>query len=208
MTKRAYSPKDILLKKYKTLPWDGEWKRCFGTPSFDETWFISGPSASGKSSFVMQLARELCRYGRVLYLSYEEGVSQSFKTRLEHFHMNERQGKFRVAVDDTFEDLTERLKRAKSPNFVIVDSFQYAHWTYSQVEQLRERFPRKSFILISQESKGRPLGRSAERLKYMAGVKVRVVGYEAFCQGRFIPEAGAAFKVWEEGYIKITNNID
>jgi hypothetical protein len=102
----------------------------------------------------------------------------------------------------------ERLKRPKGPSFVIVDSFQYSHWTYEQVERLRGMFPRKGFIFVSQESKGRPMGKPAERLKYMAGVKIRVVGYEAVCQGRFIPAPSTKFKVWEEGYIKITNNIE
>lgn len=208
MTKRAYSPKEILLKTYKTLPWGGEWQRCFGSPTVNEVWFISGPSASGKSGFTMQLAKELCKYGVTLYMSYEEGVGQSFQTRLERFHMRDCQGRFRVAVDDTFDDLVVRLKRPKSAKFVIVDSFQESRWTYEQVEKLMEQFPQKSFIFISQESKGRPMGKPAERLKYKAGVKIRVVGYEAVCQGRFIPEPGAKFKVWEEGFIKITNNIE
>ena len=41
----------------------------------------------------------------------------------------------------------------------------------------------------------------------MAGVKVRVVGYEAICQGRFIGEAGATFRVWEDGLIQASNNL-
>ena len=59
----------------------------------------------------------------------------------------------------------------------------------------------------SQEAKSQPLGKPAVRLKYMAGVKVRVVGYEAVCQGRFIGEAGATFKVWEDGLIQASNNL-
>jgi predicted ATP-dependent serine protease len=208
MAKRAYSPREILKKSYRTLPWTGDWAKAFGTPTTNETWFISGASASGKSSFVMQLARELCKYGTVLYLSYEEGISQSFQTRIERFKMSEVQGKFRVATSDTYEDVIERLKRPKSPNFVIIDSFQYAEWTYPQAEALTEMFARKSFIFISQENKGQPLGKPAVRLKYMAGVKVRVVGYQAVCQGRFIPEPGVSFKVWEEGLIKMTNKIN
>jgi hypothetical protein len=207
MAKRAFSPKEVLLKTYKTIPWDGEWVKCFGTPTTNETWFISGASASGKSSFVMQLARELCNYGVVLYVSYEEGVSQTFQTRIERFHMSEKQGKFRVVVDDTYDDLIARLKRPKGPHFVIIDSFQYAEWTYQQTKELTEMFPRKSFIFISQEHKGSPMGKAAVRLKYMAGVKVRVIGYEALCQGRFIPEPGVKFKVWNEGIMKTTNNI-
>ncbi|MDD3019539.1 MAG: AAA family ATPase [Alphaproteobacteria bacterium] len=156
---------------------------------------------------MMQLAKELCKQGTVLYLSYEEGVNQSFKERTQLFNMNEVQGRFRVAVDDTLEELTERLSRPKSPQFVIVDSFQYADWTYEQVKGLVEKFSRKSFLFISQEYKGQPMGKPASRLKYMAGIKVRVVGYKAFCQGRFTGEPGSFYTVWEDGVIKTSNNL-
>ena len=83
--KRAYSPKEIAKKTYKTLPWGGKWEEAFGLPEENSTWFISGASASGKSSFVMQLAYELTHYGQVLYLSYEEGLNQSFQERMLRF---------------------------------------------------------------------------------------------------------------------------
>lgn len=102
--KRAYSPKDIAAKKWVTLPWDEKWNKPFGFPAENASWFISGASASGKSSFVMQLGKELCKYGLVLYLSYEEGVNQTFQRRMEYLKMNEVQGKFRVVVDETYED--------------------------------------------------------------------------------------------------------
>lgn len=113
MAKRAYSPRDIAAKTYVTIPWGEKWSKVFGYPSITETWFVSGSSASGKSSFVMQLAKELCSYGGVLYLSYEEGVSKSFQDRINRYKMNEVQGKFRVATDDTLDELKERLKKAQ-----------------------------------------------------------------------------------------------
>lgn len=207
MAKRAYSPREVLAKTYVTLPWDGEWAEAFGYPSVNETWLIQGQSAAGKSSFAMQLARKLCEYGLVLYLSYEEGVSQSFQKRLERFHMNEVQGRFRIAVEDSLEEVIDRLRKKKSPRFVMVDSFQKAGWSYEDTLSLIKRFPRKSFIFISQEHKGQPLGKPAIRLKYDAGVKIRVVNYKAYCQGRFIPAAGAHYVVWEEGILRTTNNL-
>lgn len=207
MGKRAYSPKEVLAKTYKTVPWGEKWSGPFGAVPVNETWFISGASASGKSSFVMQLAKELANYGMVLYCSYEEGVSQSFKERIERFGMREVQGRFRVITDDnTFEDLMERLAKPKSPHFVIIDSFQDAEMTYEQFKQMRNRFPAKSFIFISQEYKGQPMGKPAARLKYKAGIKIRVVGYKAFCQGRFTGNPGSYYTVWEEGIIRTTNN--
>ena len=64
--KRAYSPKEIAAKKWVTLPWNEKWSKPFGFPAENASWFISGASASGKSSFVMQLGKELCNYGTCL----------------------------------------------------------------------------------------------------------------------------------------------
>ncbi len=207
MAKRAYSPKEVLAKTYDTLQWGGEWARAFGQPEINSTWLIHGPSAAGKSSFVMQLAKELCKYGTVLYMSYEEGVSQSFQKRLARFRMKEVQGHFRIATTDTIDELTARLKRAKSPKFVIIDSFQKTGWSYEETAALIARFRRKCFIFVSWEDKREPMGKPAKKIKYNAGVKVRVSGYKAYCQGRFIPEAGVYYPVWEEGILKTTNTL-
>lgn len=205
--KRAYSPREIARKTYKTLPWGGRWEDAFGLPEENSTWFICGPSASGKSSFVMQLAYELTNYGLVLYASYEEGLSQSFQERMLRFELDSRQGRFRVVTTDTINDLCERLRKQHSAKFVIVDSFQYAGWSYEETKALVDAFPRKSFLFISQEAKGQPLGKPAVRLRYMAGVKVRVIGFRAYCQGRFNPDIGNSFVVWPEGVLRTTNNV-
>lgn len=205
--KRAYSPKEIMRKTYKTLPFEGRWREAFGLPEERALWFISGPSASGKSSFVMQLAYELTHHGHVLYMSYEEGLNRSFQERLIRYELDKRQGWFRVTMTDTLEELKERLRRRNSAKFIIVDSFQMAGWTYRDVEVLVQEFPRKCFIFISQEEKGQPMGNSARRLRYLADVKVKVKGFRAYCQGRFSPEAGNSFVVWEDGVIRTTNNV-
>ena len=36
--KRAYSPKEIAKKTYKTLPWGGRWEESFGLPEENSTW--------------------------------------------------------------------------------------------------------------------------------------------------------------------------
>lgn len=206
--RRAYSPKDILNKTYKTLPWDGEWAKAFGLPAENETWFISGASASGKSSFVMQLAKKLCEYGTVLYESYEEGVGKSFQDRLKRHGMQDMQGRFRVAMDDGVVEVIRRLKKRKSAKFIIIDSFQESGWDISGTKELISAFPKKCFIFVSQIAKGQPLGKPAVRLKYLAGVKISVSGYRAYCQGRAIGEAGASFTVWEDGLIQTSNNVN
>jgi len=205
--KRAYSPKEIARKTYKTLPWGGKWGEAFGFPEDNSTWFISGASASGKSSFVMQLACELTNYGQVLYASYEEGLNQSFQERLLRYELDKKQGRFRVVTSDTVVELSERLKKRHSAKFVIIDSYQQAGWEWPETLALVKQFPKKSFIFISQEAKSQPLGKAAVRLRYLAGVKVRVVGFRAYCQGRFNSDAGNSFVVWEEGVLRTSNNL-
>ena len=211
MTKRAYSPKEIAAKKWVTLPWGEQWSKPFGYPADNAAWFISGASAQGKSSFVMQLGKELCKYGPVLYVSYEESVNQSFQRRMDYLQMNEVQGKFRVLIDEHLEDLAERLAKPKSPKFVIVDSFQVASesygWDYMKAVELMKRFNKKCFIFISQEDKSQPTGKPARRLKYICDMKVRVMGYKAYCQGRAIGDAGSYYVVWEEGVLRTSNSM-
>lgn len=206
MAKRAYSPLEIASRKYKRIPWGENWSLPFGEPELNETWFIGGQSASGKSSFVMQLAKELCRFGKVLYLSLEEGVSATFQERITRFDMASEQGKFKVLTEVSLEDLTERMSRPKSPQFVIVDSFQFTGWTYEQTRNLIDSYPSKSFIFVSQEYKGQPMGKAAVRLRYKSGIKIRTIGYRAYCQGRYSEDSGSFYTIWNEGAVRVWSN--
>ena len=85
--RKSLSPKDIACRKSDCLAWGDAWSDAFGSPEIGSTWFISGPSASGKSTFVMQMARELCNLGTVLYLSYEEGIGLSFRQQIGRAHV-------------------------------------------------------------------------------------------------------------------------
>ena len=210
MTKqiRAYNPREVSQKKYEVIKWNGQWRESFGRPAMNETWFISGASAQGKSSFVMQLAKKLCEYGKTLYVSAEEGIRQSFQRRLEMFEMNSVGRKLSIIEDPDINLLKERLSKPKSPRFIIIDSFQMANWTYQDAMELIETFNKKSFIFISQEYKSRPMGADAVRLRYAAGVKIRVSGFMALCSGREKETAGGGgFIVWDEGAIRYGNKI-
>lgn len=210
MTKqiRAYNPREVSQKKYEVIKWNGQWRESFGRPAMNETWFISGASAQGKSSFVMQLAKKFCEYGKTLYVSAEEGIRQSFQRRLKMFEMNSVGRKLSIIEDPDINLLKERLSKPKSPRFIIIDSFQMANWTYRDAMELIETFNKKSFIFISQEYKSRPMGADAVRLRYAAGVKIRVSGFMALCSGREKETAGGGgFVVWDEGAIRYGNKI-
>lgn len=200
---RAYSPKEIARLQIPELPLEGEWRAAFGRPSRYERWFIDGESTSGKSTFVMLLAKELCKFGKVDYISLEEGANLSFKRRTIRLQMDEVAGRFKAVTNITMEELAERLAKPKSANFVFIDSVQYTGMTFPKIKALLlDRFPRKSFIFVSQNYKGRPKGKPANDLKFDAGVKISTIGFRAYCHGRYVNGAGAYFTIWEEGAYK------
>ncbi len=201
---RAYSPVEIERLRIPELPFTGEWERAFGRPSRFERWYVDGASTSGKSSFVMMLSKKLCDFGKVDYISLEEGANLSFKKRINRLRMSDVAGRFKVLTGTTVAELAERLAKPKSANFVVIDSVQYLDvQSFARLKRLLlDRFPRKSFILVSQLYKGKPKGKMADDLKFDCGVKVHTKGYRAYCQGRYADDAEAYLTIWEEGACK------
>lgn len=87
--KRAISVSELLAMKKQTYKLSDEWREAFGEPERNGVWFVWGRSGSGKTSFVLKLCKELCRFGRVAYDSLEEGSSLTMKNafiRGDGFH--------------------------------------------------------------------------------------------------------------------------
>ena len=199
---RAYSPSEILRKKIPSIPFEGVWRDAFGEPGRTGVWLIWGESANGKSSFAMQLARELTKHGKVAYNSLEESLSLSFQNNMRRFRMEEARGRFLVLDREPIEALTERLKRQRSPDFVIIDSLQYTGMNYKEYKKLKEQFPNKLFVFVSHADGEKPKGSTAVSVQYDADMKILVQGYRAICKGRFMPESGKHYSIWAEAEAK------
>lgn len=187
--KRALSVRDILDKRYRTFPFEGKWRDAFGEPERAGVWFIWGNSGNGKSSFVMQLCKELCRYDRVLFDSLEEGSCLTVQNSLRLHGMAEVSRRLAFVQED-METLKARLRQHKSPGIVVVDSFQYTRMTYRDYIALKETFPEKLFIFISHANGKNPRGDAAVGVMYDATLKIWVEGGVAFSKGRFKGSTG------------------
>lgn len=195
--RRSLSATQILTIRSKTLALSGEWGRCLGTIDRHGVALVWGPSGSGKSNGVMMLAKELSRFGKVLYVSLEEGFSLSFRNTLLRFGMEDCGASFQAIDHCAFEDLTKRLFRKGSPEFVVVDSIQYMGLSYRNYLFLKAQFPNKLFVLISHAAGKQPEGRAAGSILYDADIKVWVEGGKAFTRGRFFgPDREAV--IWPE----------
>lgn len=195
--KRAMSVRDILDKKYETFPFEGKWEDAFDRPERQGVWFIWGNSGNGKTSFVMQLCKELCKYDRVAFNSLEEGTCLTVQNSLKRFGMAEVSRRLSFIKED-IPALKERLRRHKSFNIVVVDSIQYTQMTYKDYIRLKEEFPDKLFIFISHARGKNPKGDAATSVMYDADLKIWVEGYVAYSKGRYRGCTGQ-YTIWELG---------
>ena len=198
---RALTVNEVLRKHCKTFPFTGKWRDAFGEPERTGVWFIWGNSGNGKSSFTMQLCKELSKYDRVAYDSLEEGASMTMRQSLMRHGMSEVGSRFALLDNEPMRELSERLSRRKSYNIVVVDSFQYTQMTYKDYIRLKERHKDKLLIFISHAGGQRPRGSAAVSVMYDATLKIWVEGFKAFSKGRFIGPT-AEYTIWEEGAAK------
>ena len=194
--KRALSVDDIENKKYKLFDFTGEWFDAFGCPARNGVWFIWGNSGNGKTSFVLQLVKHLAQFGRVLINSLEEGSEHTMQKGYKSVGMAQVRKRV-LLVEESCEELAERLRKKHSPDIVIIDSFQYTQLSYKQYIEFKRQFKNKLLIFISHADGKQPSGRSARSVMYDATLKIWVEGYRAFSKGRYIGETGE-YVIWDE----------
>lgn len=192
--------KQLLAKKYsflQNLP--REITHSFGRLTDNFIMIIWGQSGEGKSNFILQIIKCLMQYGNVLYVGLEEGTESTMQLRaLQQLNETTHNGKIGFADHEmTYDELMKKLAKKKSARFIVIDSIQYWNINYEQYKALKERFKKKTFIFIS-HSKGKlPDGRTADKIRYDAGIKVRVEGYVAFPKSRY--GGNEPYIIWEEG---------
>ena len=193
---RAMSVTDVLRMKKETYPLEGDWAKAFGSPERNGVWFIWGRSGSGKTSFTMALCKELTRWGKVAYNSLEEGFSLTTKNALVKAGMQDVARRF-VLLHEGMEELDARLSKRKSPDIVVIDSFQYTQMSFKEYQEFKERHSDKLLIFISQADGNKPAGRTAVSVMYDASLKIWVEGYRAISKGRYFGSKGY-YTIWKK----------
>lgn len=201
---RSLTAKEILGIHRQSITLTGEWGNCIGTMDRHGVVMIWGNSGNGKTSAVISLCRELCNFGKTLFVSLEEGFSLSFQNTLKRFDMESCGSKFQVIDKATPEELIERLSKPRSAEFVVIDSYQYLGLSYRQYLEFKAKLPNKLLIFLSHADGKQPSGRAAKAVKYDAMLKIWVEGYVAHSNGRFIGPTAKAV-IWEQGAYEYWN---
>lgn len=194
---RALSVDNLLKSNFKDIQFNDEWADLLGEPELAGSWIIWGGSGCGKTSFALQLAKQLCEFGKVLYNSLEEGKSKSFKMAVMRENMQEVARKIVFLDKEPIADLKNRLRKHKSPDIVMIDSVQYTEMKLPDYIALKREFPKKLFVWISHEKNREPDGRLAEKIRYDADVKIHVEGYRAYAMSRL--GGDEFYTIWDTG---------
>ena len=194
---RALSVSDVYMLERATYRLSERWHEAFGEIDRTGVWLIWGKSGSGKTSFVLELCKELARFGRVAYDSLEEGDSLTMKNAFIRAGMMDVARRVVLLNRESMADLHERLSRPKSPDIVVIDSFQYTRMRYAEYKRFKEAHADKLIIFVSHATGDKPKGQAADAVMYDATQKILVKGYVAISKGRFKP--GGRYVIWDEG---------
>lgn len=188
---------ELLAMKKPVYDLSAEWRAAFGEPERNGVWFVWGRSGSGKTSFVLKLCKELCRFGKVAYDSLEEGASISMRNAFIRAGMQDVARRMVLLDNESIEELDKRLSRKKSPDAVVIDSYQYTGMSFEDYLAFKRRHRNKLIVIISQAEGTRPKGRTAGRVMFDASLKIWVEGYRAMSKGRFFGSKGY-YTIWAE----------
>lgn len=192
--------KQLLSKKFNYLQGlPDKMRASFGNLVDAFIMIVWGMSGNGKSNLLLDLLKALMPYGKVLYISLEEGTEASIVESVNrHMNLDEHGGKIEFADHEmTYDKLMLKLAKKKSPKFIVIDSIQYWNITYEQYKALKERFKKKAFIFISHAAGRVPEGKVADKIRYDAGIKVHVEGYIADVKCRY--GGNKPYIIWEQG---------
>ena len=176
-------------KRFKLLEQpEGQFKRTLGDIPAHFQMIIYGNSGNGKTEFCIQLAKYLTKYGKVQWLSYEQGHGYDLQKAINRNKMEEVSGDFLVSdpIADlphnvTFlEDLDKHLSKRNSPEFIFIDSLDSTGFNWDDYDHLKRKFgKKKAFIFISHATGKKPMKRIGEQIMYDGGIGIYVKDFIA-----------------------------
>ena len=196
----------FLNKKFKLLGIKGKWAETLGSLPKNFVGIVYGNSGNGKTEFLIQLAKYLCKFGKVAWVSYEQGHGYDLQRAVDRNDMQDVAGKF-IIVDPIarrnpkktlFEELMSQIGKRNSPQFFIIDSYDYVRFTQEEYQQLKEAFGhKKGIIFISHEHGGKPKRAVAQHIEYDGGFSLQVKKMIAYpIKNRF--GGFEPYVIWEE----------
>ncbi|MRG45514.1 hypothetical protein GFS24_10335 [Chitinophaga sp. SYP-B3965] len=150
-------------KRFKLLGIAAPWLKALGNLPAAFMGIIYGKPGNGKTEYCMQLAAYLTNFGKVAWLSYEQGHGFDLQLAVNRNIDERHTGKFLVIDPEEdippgvslFEDLDNFLSKRNSPDFVFIDSLDYTRFTWAEYLALKKKHGKKKGIIFISHAKGK-----------------------------------------------------
>ena len=185
----------LYQKEFDLFEFTDAWLEHIGMPEKNFSCFIQGGSGNGKTDYCVKFAKYLSQFGKVLYLSYEEGISETIKTAFMRNNMKDVTGKVILAENTSVDELITYLQKRNSPKIAIIDSLDYMNLTADQYKKIRKSCPKKAIIIISWSEGKEPATTAGKKIKYMCDIKIDVNNFTAFSKSRY--GGHKPFVIWD-----------
>lgn len=184
---RTISVKQAYAKRFKTFEMDGVWKQVFyKDPETTGAMIIYGDEKQGKTTFALMFANYLSKFGNVLYISAEEGVSEHFISVMQRMGVDDTNKKLKLHEYEDFELLEQRFAKRQCPKIIFIDNITVYKDEISKAKlQLLLRNNRdKLIIFLSHEERKLPDTAEGRMWSKLSRAIIRIVGQKAFFKGR------------------------
>ena len=200
--RKALTVANVQSQKITRIPFQGEFYQAYREPQNKGVWFIWGGSGSGKSTFVLRLAKEFAKHEKTFYNLLEEETDDSdFIERMELLNMNDVKQNFLVGSYG-LEDLKIFLRKRNSPKVIVIDSATYFFKNFEEYMELKREFKDKIFLITGHAIGQNPRFELEKSIQFDAKQKIFVTAYLAVCKGRTIGPNGGLYVIWQEGHDK------
>ena len=185
---RTYTTKNILDAKHDLFEsFEGVYRDVLGSPEKSGVWTIYGKEKNGKTWGCLLLADYLAKFVKVLYISAEEGIRDSFKKAIKRAKIDVSNRNLHWLPYQPIEMLKERLRKRGAPRVVFMDNATVYNDELkgeNNLLSLIEEFPNTLFIIISHEERNEPYTALGKLAKKLADVIIRAQGLTLIVSGR------------------------
>ena len=180
---RSWGVRDIANWKFAKQAFPEKWTKHLGDVPARFLMYVDGDGGHGKTEYVIQLSKMLAmNMGKVKLNNVEQGKHSQIKSSFERNHLEEiKPGKWMYESTHSFEAYKKKIKKPNSGKIQIIDSISYWPLSASQIQDLIESFPNKSFVFVAYKAhynQNKPIA-------HLCDIKVRVENFQATPISRF-----------------------
>lgn len=192
------------------MPFTGIWEEVFDHPEYGGAWIIYGPEKNGKTSFALMLANYLSTLKKVLYISAEEGMQDSFKRAMFRAGISPENRTLKFLDYLPVDELKARLEKRKSERIIFLDNISVYQDELKNgvLWKLIKGYPNVTFIFLAHEEKGEPYTATAKACRRYAKIIVRIQGLAAFVSGRVNGRGGRIVIDEEKAALRFGDEIN